>query len=57
MFTVVTDTEVKLVEKLKQQTHDWVIRYLVPNNRISHSWGSSYREDFLAGLMKAAAEF
>ena len=57
VFTVVTDTEVTLIEKLKWQIHGLVIRYFVPTSRISHSWDSSYREDFLAGLMKVVAEF
>jgi len=57
VFTVVTDTEVTLIEKLKQGIHGLTIRYFVPNSRISQSWNNSYREDFLAGLMKVAAEF
>lgn len=57
VFTVVTDTEVMLIEKLKQQIHGLGIRYFVPSSRISRSWDNSYREDFLAGLMKVAAEF
>jgi hypothetical protein len=57
VFTVVTDTEVMLIEKLKQRIHGLVIRYIVPTSRISRSWDNSYREDFLAGLMKVAAEF
>lgn len=57
VFTVVTDTEVTLIEKLKHQIHGLVIRYFVPTSRISQSWDNSYREDFLAGLLKVAAEF
>ena len=57
IFTVVTDTEVTFIEKLKQRVHGLVIRYFVPNSRISQSWDNSYREDFLAGIMKVAAEF
>ncbi|HWR82921.1 MAG TPA: hypothetical protein VN285_06445 [Candidatus Deferrimicrobium sp.] len=57
VFTVVTDTEVALIEKLKRQIHGLVIHYFVPTSRISQSWDSSYREDFLAGLMKVVAEF
>lgn len=57
VFTVVTDTEVMRIEKLKRQIYGLGIRYFVPTSRISRSWDNSYREDFLAGLMKVAAEF
>lgn len=57
VFTVVTDAEVMLIEKLKQRILGLVIRYFVPTSRMSQSWDNSYREDFLAGLMKVTAEF
>ena len=53
-FTIVTDTEVKIVESLKQQAPDVVARYFVPSNRISER---SYLEDLLAGMTKIANQF
>jgi hypothetical protein len=56
-FTVVTDTEVALIESLRQRVPGLIIRYFLPTSRLTTSWDSSYREDALAGLRKAANDF
>lgn len=53
-FTVVTDTEVALIEQLKQRIPGLVVRYFVPGNRMREK---SYLEDFLASLRRAAMAF
>jgi hypothetical protein len=57
VFTVVTNTEVALIESLRQRVPGLVIRYFLPTSRLTASWESSYREDVLAGLRKAANDF
>jgi len=56
-FTVVTDTEVALIESLRQRVPGLIIRYFLPTSRLTASWESSYKEDVLAGLRKAANDF
>lgn len=53
-FTVVTDTEVNIVENLKWRVPGVVIRYWVPSHRIGEQ---SYREDFWAGMAKVVSQF
>ena len=53
-FTVVTSTELNIVESLKQRAPGVVIRYLLPTYRMGEQ---SYREDFLAGLKKVVSQF
>jgi hypothetical protein len=52
-FTVITDTEVKTIEQLKEKTSRLRIRYLAPNNRISDR---SYLQDVLAAMKKSSEE-
>ena len=53
-FTVVTDTEVSIVENLKLRAPGVIVRYWVPSHRMGEQ---SYREDFWAGLVKVVSQF
>ncbi|MET0515067.1 MAG: hypothetical protein ABW047_07045 [Nitrospiraceae bacterium] len=53
-FSIVTNTEVAMIEAVPRQLPGLVVRYFVPNIRMGDK---SYLENFLISLKKASTEF